>query len=212
MKTSFTFLTVLFFTMGQMNLYAQDIRSVNTGFSLNIHGKYSNWTSSSFFLGDLSEEKPNGPGMGFKVAYGFSEKISIFLGYGQSSYALPDFENDRTHQQVQAGATVNFGATLKSLRPFISAGIGQHSMKIEPIIFYDDIFLEEYVLKVSGLAVEFAAGVQWFILPNLAAEFSLNSHFGRFDQTTLDGFDYDPEETLDFRFLGGQIGITYYFQ
>ena len=212
MKTSFTFSSVLFLTLLQMNLYAQDIRSVNTGFSLNIHGKFSNWTSSSFFLSDLIEEKPNGAGLGFRVAYGFSEKISIFLGYGQSSFAIPDVENDRTHQLVQAGATVNFGATLKSLRPFISAGISQHSMKIAPIFFPDDLFLEEYVLKVSGLGVEFAAGVQWFLLPNLAAEFSLNTHFGGFDQTTLDGFDYDPEETLDFRFLGAQIGISYYFQ
>lgn len=212
MKKSFTFSTVLLLTLVQMNLYAQDIRSVNTGFSLNIHGKFSNWASSSFFLSNLREEKPNGPGMGFKVAYGFSEMISIFLGYGQSSYAVPNIENDRTHQLLQAGATVNFGATLKSLRPFISAGIGQHSLKIAPIVFYDDIFLEEYELKVSGLAVDFSAGVQWFLLPNLAAELSLNTHFGGFNQTTLDGLDYDPEETLDFRFLGAQIGITYYLQ
>ncbi len=207
-----TFYLLVFLISGSFSLTAQDIRSSISGFSLGLYGKYSNWMSNSYFVGELDDTEPNGIGVGFRMSYGILEKFGVYLGYSQSNFRQSD-EFDKYSQQVlHGGVRVNFGATLKVIRPFLEAGIGQYSMKIDPIIFLDDIFETTYTLKMSGIGGEFGVGLQWFIIPNLAAEFAAFGRFGQFSTITLSGADYDPGEKTDFRFIGGQIGITYYLQ
>jgi opacity protein-like surface antigen len=192
-------------------IFGQDIRSSTSGFSVGLHGKYANWMSTSNFVGSLDEEEPNGIGFGATIAYGMNENISFFLSYTQTNYAQNEDWIHYTHQLTSAGVRVNFGATLKMLRPYLQAGIAQHNMKVDPIILGDDIF-NLYELKMTGIGVTFGTGIQLYLTPSLAVDISAQGNFGNFADVTLDGQDFNPETKTDFRFLAGQIGITYYLQ
>jgi hypothetical protein len=121
-------------------------------------------------------------------------------------------QTDNRHRALSGGIKVHFGATLKTLRPFVSAGLTSHQMKFNPVFFPDDFFDLEYDLKVTGLGAEIGAGMQWFALPNLAVTIGINGQFGSFTNTVISGSEFDPEETLDFQFINLQIGVSYFFQ
>ncbi|MBK8505711.1 MAG: outer membrane beta-barrel protein [Saprospiraceae bacterium] len=204
-------LLVILGSAGSHSLYSQDIKSNISGFSLSASGKYAQWTTSSNFLNGLKEEKNNGPGLEFSVAYGFAEKISLYMTYSQSNFD-PNDQTDNRHRSLSGGVKVHFGATLKTLRPFVSAGLANHQMKFNPVFFADDLFELEYDLKVTGIGAALGAGTQWFALPNLALSGGINGQFGSFTNTAISGSEYDPEETLDFRFINVQLGVSYFFQ
>ena len=192
-------------------LVAQDIRSATTGFSLGIYGKYTSWMSTSNFVGSLDEEDPNGVGIGAKIAYGINENLSVHIGYAQANYAQNEEWDQYSHQLLHMDLRVNFGATLKTLRPFLQAGLGQHVMKVDPIILDND-FSTLYALKMTGIGGEAGVGLQYFVTPSLAIEAVANGRFGSFKTITLNGIGYDPVSTTDFQFLSGQIGLTYFLQ
>jgi hypothetical protein len=210
MKTRITFLFILIGSLGSQYLHGQDIKSNISGFSISAAGKFSKWTTSSLFLDPLTKGN-TGPGFGFNLSYGFAEKISLYLEYGQSNFD-PDEQTDGRHRALSAGASVHFGATLKSFRPFISAGLSSHSMSFNPVFFTDDLFGFEYDLKVSGIGAEIGVGTQWFTLPNLAITMRVNGQFGSFTNTTISGSEFDPDETLDYRLINIQAGVSYFFQ
>jgi opacity protein-like surface antigen len=97
------------------------------------------------------------------------------------------------------------------LRPYLQAGIAQHNMKVDPIILGDDFF-NLYELKMTGIGVTFGTGIQIYLTPSLAVDISAQGNFGNFAGVTLNGQDFNPENKTDFRFLAGQVGITYYLQ
>ncbi|NND31851.1 MAG: outer membrane beta-barrel protein [Saprospiraceae bacterium] len=192
-------------------IFAQDIRSSTTGFSFGLHGKFTDWTSTSNFVGSLDEDDPNGIGIGARIAYGLNESFSFYFGYAHANYAQNEDWDQYTHQLLHLGLRVNFGATLKSLRPYLQAGVGQHTMKIDPIIFGND-FSTLYALKMNGIGGEAGIGLQYFATPSLAIDIGVFGRFGNFSGITLNGVNFDPETSTDFRFLGLEVGVTYFLQ
>lgn len=192
-------------------IFGQDIRSSTSGFSVGLQGNYANWMSTSNFVGSLDDEEPNGIGFGASIAYGINENLTFFLSYAQTNFAQNEDWSHYNDQLTSAGVRVNFGATLKMIRPYLQAGIAQHNMKVDPIILGDDIF-NLYELKMTGLGLAFGTGIQVYLTPSLAIDISAQGNFGSFAEVTLDGQDFNPENKTDFRFLAGQVGITYYLQ
>jgi len=193
------------------SLQAQDIKSTTSGFAVSIFGNASSWMSTSNFVGSLDEEEPGSVGGGAMISYGLDESITFFISYAQSSHSTDDIWDQFTHQVMNGGVRLNFGATLKSLRPFLQAGISQHTMKIDPIVLDND-FSVLYNLRMIGIGGDVGAGVHYFIKPSLSVEIGAYGRFGNFNNISLSGQTYDPENRTDFRFLTGQIGITYFLQ
>jgi len=205
MKTITTFFIILlpFLTL------SQDIRSTTEGFSASLSGQYSDWESSSFFLSDLAALEPSGIGVKVDVGYGLNQRFSFHLSYQNGNYNRNEGWDAFSISSINASARINFGATLKSFRPYLGAGLSSAHLKVDPVSF--DGF-GDYELVNKGLGYMIYGGVDFFIKSNISVGGQYTIMPGSFNSTTLSGEQFNIEETVDFNFFIFNLGLRYYFE
>ena len=207
-STLFTLLCIFFIAQS----YGQDIRSIRSGFTLSISGKYVNWKSNSQFVGSLDSEEPNGIGFTAEAAYGVTEQIQIIGSFSQAYFTSQPYWDTYTNTHLQLGARYNFGGTLSSVRPFVEAAVASNSFTITPITFNFGSFTETHDLDMSGLGIHLGAGASFFVTSRLSIQAKFVTHFGDYSTTELTNEQFEPfDDKVDFRFLGGEIGLGYNF-
>lgn len=189
-------------------LSGQDVKSSASGFSINANGIYSSWSSDSFFIGDLAEIDPNGTGFNIGVGYGFNQRFSAHLHYGIANYNKNDEWDSFTTSNIDISGRISFGATLKSLKPYLGAGISIVDMKIDPVTFGDG---ELYELKNSGVGFILNGGLDYFVKTNLSIGVQGEFNVGSFSDITISGQTIEVEESVDFSYFKINLGVRYYF-
>lgn len=191
--------------------WAQDIQSNTEGFSASISPSYASWNSESQFLGSLDDVEPTGLGIYARVAYGFTQNIEVFAGYGVEGFNRKEDWDTYRSGTFDLGARFNFGATLRKVRPFAEAAISFHDMSIDPIIFEGSA--ELFNLDLNGVSFTGGLGLHFFVLPNLSITAVGKGSFGSFDSVFLSGVEIEAlEETLDLEMFRVQLGMSYFFE
>lgn len=202
-------LTIIFLSIACFTLSAQDVLSTTSGFSAEVGGKYASWSSSSNFIGDLSEIDSEGFGYKIGVGYGFSEKFSAKVAYSGVNFNLNDNWTNFTITGVDAYGQITFGGTLQKFRPFLGAGLSSRTMKVDPISI--DGF-GEFELKSTGLGFFGTGGANYHFLPNLAVAFQLSFSTGGFSENTISGEQVDLDESVDFTIIALGLSVKYFFE
>jgi len=200
---------ILLFISISYNLNSQDIKSSVSGFSAEIDLVYGEWYTGSFFLGDLAELEPIGGGLRFKAGYGFLERFEIFAAYTTVNYNISEEWDRFINSNLKLGARIYFGATLRSFRPYLEIALDQNKFLMDPI-FIDT--QGPYELDMSGIGVAPGGGINYFIIPNLAAHLNLGFSFGNFSSVDISGQRNTFEENLDYTFFNVNLGMSYFFQ
>jgi len=190
-------ITVLFF-YAFSSLFAQDISSTTSGFSLEIGGQYAGWSSNSNFISDLAELDPDGYGYRLGIGDGFSEKLNLRLVYNSINFNLNDNWTKFGVTGLDAYGQINFGGTLQKFRPFLGAGLSTRSMKVDPVTL--------------DLGFFGTGGANYHFLPNLAVAFQLSFISGGFSENTISGEQVDVDETVDFTIIAFSLSVNYYFE
>jgi len=192
---------------------AQGIQSNTEGFKLSVFGSVDKWDSNSFFIGDIAEDDSSGNGLGFDVAYGATESIEVFISYSRIKFASGNEWNTYRTESIELGGRYYFGASLQRWRPFAQAAIGSTSLKLDPVFvseggttLYDDA---EMILR--GLSFGVGAGVNYYITPEFSLGFNVSGKLGNYSSVKVNGNDYDPGDTVGFRFLSFRLAATYLF-
>lgn len=196
--------------MAQYPLSAQGISSSTAGFSVKGGPILETWATSSYYLGDVDGVSFFGGYLG--VAYGFNQRIACFTSYRYAGgFTQRDYKTYRS-QTYTIGVRTHFGGTLHRLRPWLSAAFSWQTLLLNPISYYDDVgtYLGEFSLGARGPAVEAGIGAQYFLTPALALDLGVFGRFGGFSTIRIDGRIDDPEESVDFRFFGLSLGLSYY--
>ena len=190
---------------------AQEIRSNTEGFSVNVNPSYASWSSESVFLGSLDDLEPTGLGVYAKVAYGFTQNIEVFVGYGVESFNRElDWDTYRSGT-FDLGGRFNFGATLRPFRPFAEVAFSLHDVTIDPIAF--DGSTEVFNLNVQGSSLSIGLGLHYFLLSNLSITAVGKGSFGTFGTAYLSGEEvFGLDESLDFEMYRIHLGMTYFFE
>ncbi len=210
-QAKFLIVVFTFLILGQGQ--SQDILSNTTGFKLSLFGSMDSWDSNSFFIGDIASDDSSGNGFGFDLAYGTNSSIEVFISYSRAKFAgSPDWDIYRT-ESIDVGGRYFFGASLQRWRPYAQAAIGTTSLKLEPVFIqeggmtlYDDA---EMVLR--GLAFGVGAGVNYFITPEFSLGLNVSGRMGNYSNVKVNGNEYDPGDTVDFRFLSFRLTASYIF-
>ena len=191
--------------------WAQDIQSNTEGFSASISPSYASWNSESQFLGSLDDVEPTGLGVYARVAYGFTQNIEVFAGYGVEGFNRKEDWDTYRSGTFDLGARFNFGATLRKVRPFAETAVSFHDMSIDPIVFEGST--ELFNLDLNGVSFTAGLGLHFFVLPNLSITAVGKGSFGSFDSAFLSGVEItDLEETLDLEMYRVQLGMSYFFE
>lgn len=215
MKIKNYFLGLTFLLSGISGLKSQELKSSTYGFSIGVLGKHTQWSTGSSFFQGLNEAAPSAWGFGARIGYGFTEKLEVSLAYSKANHLNSDLKNDwsaYSSQMVLLNLRINFGATLKPVRLYLEGGAGQSMLKMDPVYLPDDFYTQQYLLKLSGLALNAGAGLLYYPMRNLAIDLGFFGRFGQYNNITASGIEYDPGEKTDFQFLTTQLGITYYLQ
>ena len=191
--------------------WTQEIQSNTEGFSASISPSYASWNSESQFLGSLDDIEPTGLGIYARVAYGFTQNIEAFLGYGVEGFKRKEDWDTYRSGTFDLGARFNFGATLRKVRPFAEVAVSFHDMAIDPIVFEGST--ELFNLDLNGVSFTGGLGLHFFVLPNLSITAVGKGSFGSFDSAFLSGVEIvDLEETLDLEMYRVQLGMSYFFE
>ena len=202
---------ILFTGIFLINGHSQGIQSNTEGFSASLSPSYASWSSESQFLGSLDDLEPTGLGIYAKVAYGFTQSIEAFLGYGVESFNRKEDWDTYRSSTLDVGARFNFGATLRKVRPFAELALSIHDVAIDPIVFEGST--ELFNLDLSGFSGTVGLGVHYFMLPNLSVSVTGKGSFGSFDSVFLSGVEVlDLEESLDLEMIRIQLGVSYFFE
>jgi hypothetical protein len=191
---------------------AQDIRSLSQGFSVQLFGKYDNWKSNSFFLGDIPDNEPNGRGLGMKLAYGLTNSFELNIAYDYTNFnLLKDWDVYRT-EVYSLGFQYNFGASRQYARPYLMGGISSNNLKLEEVYIQVDSMLvyDDAEMIMKGLSGNVGLGLKLYPIPQLAVDLGLIGRFGNFTSTLVNTNPYKQEEVIDFRFFTIKLGVSYY--
>lgn len=178
---------------GALLALASPARAQGTrGFFLNGHLL---WASLSGENRDTGEDfSDDGPGLGFRAGYGFSERIGGYVALEGASI-FPD-ENAGTLEDerfglgmVELGARFNFPAGRKIV-PYAEAALAAHEVRFDFVGTTTD-------LRVRGGGLTLGGGLQYFLSRTLALDAGLDLTFGRFTEAEFDGPDADVSFDLE---------------
>lgn len=200
---------VLIASLYSLFLDAQDIKSTVSGFAADIDVVYGEWSTGSFFLGNLAELEPLGGGLRFKAAYGFMERFQIFLAYSTMEYNISGEWDRFINNNFNFGGRIYFGATLRRWRPYLEMGISSNNFLMDPIYIDTN---GPFELELRGIGFSPGGGVNYFLTPSFALQANLNFAFGAFNNVEISGETNEFEETLDFTFYHFSLGASYFFQ
>ena len=205
MKTKHLLLIISLFFAN--HIFAQDIQSSTSGFSVYGGASISGWSSESFFLSDLAESEPGGFGFKLGLGYGFNEKFSVHLQHYNSTFKKVFDWDTFSFSSETLSARFTFGATLSKWRPYIEAGLATARNKVDPITIDN---AGSFELRNTGFGIHTGGGLNFHINSSLAISAQANYLFGSFSDITISGEIYDPEENVDFGILHINFGIRYY--
>jgi hypothetical protein len=190
---------------------AQDIRSDVSGFYANINITGGTWNTSSAFLSDIRDSDPNSVGVQISGGYGFTQQMEGFAHVSVSNFNLSGEWETYSHTEFGVGFRYNFGATLKSLRPFADVQINSSSIEIDRVFVNTIGGREEGALELDGTSLIAGGGFRYFIKPWFALNLHLRYHVGTDYGAKIGGADLILEEELDFNQFDAGAGVTWYF-
>ncbi len=203
MKTPVFFILIIFVI--HSSLHAQDVRSNTEGFNVGASGNYSYWSSSYF--NQLDEAEPNGLGGGVRVGYGFNQRLEVFASFDGYSFRFNTPEEWDVYRlnSIGAGLRLNLGGTLQAFRPFVELGVCSQDFLIDPVFLNGDA----YEFKMRGPAVMGSAGLNFFIIENLAINASIGGSYGKISSFLGNGVGF--EDRPDMRTLRATVGLSFFF-
>lgn len=191
---------------------SQDIRSDASGFYANINITGGTWNTPSTFLSDIRELDPNSIGVQLSGGYGFSQRMEGFAHLSFSDFNLSGDWDTYSHTEAGLGIRYNFGATLKSLRPFADVQINSSYVEIDRVfVMLSGGQRMEGALELSGISMIAGGGFRYFIKPWFAANLHLRYHLGTEYEAKVGGTDLTLDEDLEFNQFDLGAGITWYF-
>ena len=207
------FFLVFFSLMGAIATTGQSIRSVTEGFSVGMFTQANLWQSNSFFLSDLAKDNRLGLGLGIKARYGFTPNLAIDLYFEHSDLRHNGEWDKFRHEVIGLGGVYLFGGSLSPWRPTARVSAGRQVMKADPItILEDNVIVDDDVeMTLRGWTADVGLGCQYFFQPALSLSAELYGRFGSYNQLVLDGTEEPAGETLDTRWWGLQVGLSYSF-
>jgi opacity protein-like surface antigen len=177
-----------------------------------VYGNFDNWRSNSLLLGDIADKESSGRGLGAEISYGFTGNIEAFAGYNFSNFNLVDEWEVYRVEHYNLGLQYNFGASRQVVRPYLTGAIGSNNLKLADIFIREDgvLVFDNAEMIVKGLSANVGGGVLYYPIPQLAIDAGLLARFGNFSTVLVDSSIYDANQTLDFRYVGIRIGVSYY--
>lgn len=193
-------------------LRAQEVQSITQGPSVQVYGNFDTWRSNSLLLGDIADKESNGRGIGAEFSYGFTGNIEVFLGYNFSNFNLLNDWKVYRVEHYNLGIQYNFGASRQVLRPYLNGALGSNNLKLADIFIRENaaVVYDDAEMIVKGLSGNLGGGVLYYPIPQVAIDAGLISRFGNFSTVLVDANIYDAKQTLDFRFIGIRLGVSYY--
>jgi hypothetical protein len=194
---------------------AAQTRSTHQGFILGL-GLTGGW------LDPEDGETHSGGGLGFDLAYGFGNGISIFAG---SSFTRmepdADFGEEYNLALGDFGVRYAIGSQEAAWRPFIEGGFNYLTAT------WEDVDLGEFGqlsplapslvdvdIALRGPGLSFGGGVEYFLNPRWALGGGLRLAFGSIDELKIGNVTVELDEEDEFDLSTGRItlGIRYFFR
>ena len=182
-----------------VSVAAQGTRSSTTGLVLDLH-----LNGSSLKAEDASNE--SGAGIGGRIGYGFSPRLTAFVGYDRASIQSADETLAETYTlgQTDLGLQYNFANNDRAWRPFLEAAATRRAMSAEVNLggSTSDMSMYGYGMTIGG-------GFQYFFSAPWALSTGLNYTFGSFTKAEMDGQSADLDPAISARGARFNIGMSW---
>lgn len=163
---------------------AQSVRSSTQGLMLDLH-----LNGSSIKVEDGTNE--SGAGIGARMAWGFTPRISAYLGYDRARIESADSQLADKYSlgQFDLGMQYNFANSDRAWRPYVEAAATRRGM-------YADVndAGTTYKLTTSGYGMSVGGGFQYFFSAPWSLNTGLNYTFGSFTHAEVDGQSVDMDK------------------
>jgi hypothetical protein len=176
-------------------------RSTTQGLMLDLH-----LNGSSMKVEDGTNE--SGGGMGVRMGWGFTPRLTAFVGYDRASIESADAQLADKYSlgQVDLGLQYNFANSDRAWRPFVEAAATRRSM-------YADVTLDDGStadMSASGLGMSIGGGFQYFFSAPWAISTGLNYTFGSFTKGEMDGVSADLDPAISARGARLNVGLSWH--
>ena len=177
-------------------------RSHTTGLVLGLH-----LNGSSIKAEDASNE--SGAGIGGRIGYGFSPRLTAFVGYDRASIESAPSDaalaEEYTLGQLDFGMQYNFANNDRAWRPFVEAAATRRAMSAE--VDFGGTMSD---VSMYGYGMSIGAGFQYFLSAPWAISTGLNYTFGSFTKGEMDGQSADLDPAINARGARVNIGVSWH--
>jgi hypothetical protein len=178
-------------SLGQVSKTNQDYLTTGLFFfpSLTV----SSWTADEF---DIQGE--NGTGGGIGIGYGFGQRFSFFINMIGGTLKKGGTEDQYSLAHLDLGARITIGARTSKLKYFVDAmvsGVASENAFPGPEI------------ELDGRMYGAGAGVQYFVLKEIALQAHITTGFGNFNGYKLAG-EKVGLETIDRSFRTTRFSVS----
>lgn len=172
---------------------AAQSRSSTSGLVLDLH-----LNGSSIKVEDGANE--SGAGIGARMGWGFSPRLTAYVGYDRASIESADTEiaDKYTLGQLDLGMQYNFLNQDRAWRPFVEAAATRRAINTDVTIDGST-----YDMSTSGYGMTIGGGFQYFFSAPWALNTGLNYTFGSFTKAEMGGESAD----LDLSARGARVNI-----
>lgn len=173
----------------------------------NTRGFFANLRTGGYGVGYEGDRDGTGAGLGARLGYGLSERVTLFAGFEAGSISEGDgFEglpagDDYGLLHIDLGARVHF-RTEARLVPFAEGSVNVVGL------WFDDTRGDE--ATYGGASASLGGGLLWFVNPSVAFETSALFGVGELMEAEIAGVDQDVDTSMAGIRL--QVGISFYPQ
>ncbi len=176
-------------------------RSTTQGLTLDLH-----LNGSSIKVEDGSNE--NGGGIGARMGWGFTPRLSAYLGYDRASIKSADSQMADKYSlgQFDLGLQYQFAGSQSALRPFVEAAATRRGM-------YADVTMPDGStgdMTASGYGMTIGGGFQYFVSAPWAVSTGLNYTFGSFTKGEIGGVSSDIDPAIKANGARFNIGMSWH--
>lgn len=185
----------------QRTVYYQSTRSATRGFT--VGGGLLGTSVSTDFGG--KDEMDQGGGFNVEVGWGFTPKLTVFLGLSGSEVD-PDgnLSDDYRLGQADLGIRYLFRGTDKQVRPYLEGALSAREIRSD-----DGDGPNSVTLKSRGGGLTGGGGVQIFFSPRVALDIGLDATGGSFSEFKRNGVDI-PFPDVDATSTNLRLGVRFW--
>ena len=175
-------------------------RSTTQGLMLDLH-----LNGSSIKVEDGSNE--NGGGIGARMGWGFTPRISAYLGYDRASIKSADSQMADKYAlgQMDLGLQYNFANNGRAWRPFVEAAATRRAMSAEV-----DFGGSTSDVSMYGYGMTLGGGIKYHFSAPWALSTGLNYTFGSFTKGSMNGQSSDLDPALSARGARLNVGMSWH--